>query len=215
MIRNPMKKVMWIGKATVFAVGLAVTLAVLLGVATTALAAMPGDPLKLGKINKINRLTTLVGSTTGAVLRVDNDGTGTALSLEASADKPPLVVNNSAGTATNLDADQLDGQDASAFLPGEIYEKSVSGSVPADNSAGLTVSCDPQDVAVSGSYAISQAGRDLNVTSERRVDERFDAETGETNPSGWHVIAENTDTTASATLTVYVNCADRLPARTL
>jgi hypothetical protein len=48
----------------------------------------------------------------------------------------------------------------------------------------------------------------------RRVDDRFDAETGQINPSGWHVIADNPDTTESGDLTVYVNCADRSPAHT-
>lgn len=46
-------KVMWVGRATVFTIGLAVTLALMLGVATTALAAVPGDPFKLGKINAV------------------------------------------------------------------------------------------------------------------------------------------------------------------
>jgi hypothetical protein len=67
-------------------------------------------------------------------------------------------------------------------------------------------------VAVSGSYATS--GSRLDVTSERRVDDRFDEETGQTNPSGWHVIAENPDTSAEGTITVYVNCADRAPIHT-
>lgn len=86
-----------LGRAPVFTVGLAVILAVVLGVATTALAAMPGDPFRLGKINSINRLSTLVGTTANAMLRVDNNGSGPALSLEANAGRPPVVVNAAAG----------------------------------------------------------------------------------------------------------------------
>ena len=41
--------------------GLAMTLALMLGGATTALAAVPGDPFKLGRVNTINALTSLVG----------------------------------------------------------------------------------------------------------------------------------------------------------
>jgi hypothetical protein len=201
-----------LGKMTVFAVGLAVILAVLLGVATTALAAVPGDPFRLGRINSIDRLSTLVGTTANAMLRVDNNGTGPALSLEAGAGNPPVVVNAAAGKATNLDADELDGQDSSEFLPAEIYEKSASQTISPDSSAGTTATCDSGDVAVSGSYATS--GARLEVTSERRVDDRFDEEMGETNPSGWHVIAGNPSTSESGTLTVYVNCADRAPAHT-
>jgi hypothetical protein len=39
--------------------GFAVMLAVVLGVGTTALAAVPGDPFKLGKANAVNALTSL------------------------------------------------------------------------------------------------------------------------------------------------------------
>lgn len=201
-----------LGRATVFAVGLAVILAVVLGVATTALAAVPGDPFRLGRINSIDRLSTLVGTTANAMLRVDNNGSGPALSLEANAGNPPVVVNAAAGKATNLDADELDGQDSSAFLPAEIYENSASQEISPDSSSGTTATCDSGDVAVSGSYAIS--GARLEVTSERRVDDRFDEEMGQTNPSGWHVIATDPDTSASGTITVYVNCADRAPSHT-
>lgn len=207
-------KTIRLGRATVFAVGLTVILAVVLGVATTALAAMPGDPFRLGRINSIDRLSTLVGTTANAMLRVDNNGSGPALSLEANAGRPPVVVNAAAGTATNFDADELDGRDSSAFLPAEIYEKSASQEISPDSSSGTTVTCDPGDVAVSGSYAVSQAGASLQVNSERRVDDRFDAETGQTNPSGWHVIANNPDTSTGGTITVYVNCADRAPLHT-
>jgi hypothetical protein len=202
---------MKLGRATVFAVGLAVILSMVLGVATTALAAMPGDPFKLGRINSIDRLSTLVGTTANAMLRVDNDGTGPALSLQAGANRPPIVVNAAAGKATNLDADELDGQNSSAFLPAEIYENSASQTISPDSSSGTTATCDSGDIAVSGSYAITQTGASLEVTSERRVDDRFDEETGQTNPSGWHVIAENPDTSAEGTITGYVNCADRAP----
>lgn len=202
---------MKLGRATVFAVGLAVILSMVLGVATSALAAMPGDPFRLGRINSIDRLSTLVGTTANAMLRVDNDGTGPALSLQAGAGNPPVVVNAAAGTATNLDADELDGQDSTDFLPAEIYEKSASQTIPVGSSSGTTATCDSGDIAVSGSYAITQTGASLEVTSERRVDDRFDEEMGQTNPSGWHVIAENPDTSAEGTITVYVNCADRAP----
>ncbi|HEX6708729.1 MAG TPA: hypothetical protein VF068_00230 [Rubrobacter sp.] len=203
-----------VGRATVFAVGLAVILAVVLGVASTALPAVPGDPFRLGRMNSIDRLSTLVGTTANAMLRVDNNGTGPALSLEAGAGNPPVVVNAAAGKATNLDADELDGQDSSALLPAEIYEGSTTQTISPGSSSGTTATCDTQDVAVSGSYSISQAGAYLEVTSERRVDDRFDLETGQTNPSGWHVIAANPETSADGTITVYVNCADRAPIHT-
>jgi hypothetical protein len=110
-------KVMWVGRATTFCVGLAVVLAVAFGVGTTALAAVPGDPFKLGRLNTVDRLTSLAGTVAGPLLRLDNNGGGPALALESEAGKAPLTVNAEAGKAANLDADRLDGQDASAFLP--------------------------------------------------------------------------------------------------
>jgi hypothetical protein len=50
MIGSMVSKVMWVGRATVFVVGLAVIVALLFGVATTALGAN-GDFFKLGRSN--------------------------------------------------------------------------------------------------------------------------------------------------------------------
>src|SRR5215207_656470 len=165
MTNNSMSRVMRLGRAKVFAVGLAVVLTVVLGVATTAPTAVPGDPFRLGRVNYIDRLSTLVGTTANAMLRVDNNGTGPALSLEVGAGNPPVVVNAAAGKATNLDADELDGQNSSAFLPAEIYEKSASQEIFPGSSSGTTATCDPGDLAVSGSYTISQSGARPVVTS--------------------------------------------------
>ena len=75
-MRNAASKVMWVGRATVFMVGLAVMLALVLGVATTALASIPGDPFRLGQTNGIDAMSTLVGNVAGTMLRVDNNSTG-------------------------------------------------------------------------------------------------------------------------------------------
>ena len=72
-----LSKVMWVGRATIFLVGLAVILA--LGVASMAFAAATGDPLRLGQVNRINdALTTLIGSNSGAMMAIDNDSTAAA-----------------------------------------------------------------------------------------------------------------------------------------
>jgi hypothetical protein len=128
MVRSVFGKVMWVGRATVFLVGLAVILALVFGMATAAFAALskPGDPFKLGVVNEINRLTTLVGAKSGAMLKVDNNGTGSALQLEAGAGKPPLVVKANSGTATNFSADRLDGMDSSQLAPRGYAQVSVS-----------------------------------------------------------------------------------------
>jgi hypothetical protein len=49
------------------------------------------------------------------MLKVDNNGTGPALNLQVEPNRSPLTVKAGAGKAINLNADQLDGKDESAF----------------------------------------------------------------------------------------------------
>lgn len=117
MTKSVLAKVVWVSRATTFCVGLAVVLAVVFGAASTALAAVPGDPFRLGQLNTIDRVSQLAGAVAGPLLVVDNNGSGPAMDLRVEPGKAPLRVNATAGKATNLDADRIDGQDASAFLP--------------------------------------------------------------------------------------------------
>ena len=91
-------KVMWVGGATIFLVGLAVILALVLGVASMAFAAAAGDPLRLGQVNRINdALTTLIGSNSGAMMAIDNDSTAPtarALDLRVEENRAPMRVNS-------------------------------------------------------------------------------------------------------------------------
>jgi hypothetical protein len=117
MLRSATSKVMWVGRATVFMVGLSVMLALVLGVATTALAAIPGDPFRLGQTNGIDAMSALVGNVASPMLRVDNSSTrvgATALDLRVEPGKAPMKVNSGARVA-NLNADRVDGKEASAF----------------------------------------------------------------------------------------------------
>ena len=127
-MRSIFFKVMWVGRATVFTVGLAVTLALMLGVATVALAAVPGDPFKLGRINTINTISTLVGSASTSMLRIDNNGSGAALDLRVQPGKAPMKVDSDVQVA-NLNADRLDGNSAEDFY---YYNEKVNDSVRAD-----------------------------------------------------------------------------------
>jgi uncharacterized membrane protein YgcG len=177
--------VMWAGRATVFLVGLAVTLAVMIGVATAALGAVPGDPFKLGRINTIGRITQLVGSTNNAMLRIDNNSKGpdaTALELEVDPKKPPIRTNsltkvenlhadlldgrsasqfaNGVG-GTAVDADNLDGKDSTAFVPVDTY--SVVDSRPGQGGGQIAsrgARCDSGDMVLNGGYS---SGPDDNL----------------------------------------------------
>jgi len=140
----------------VFIVGLAVILALVLGVATAVLSA-PASTFKLGQINTSNAVSTLVGAVAGSNLKIENtnttDASATALELKVAQGKAPLTVNADAGKATNLDADELDGNDSAAFFSGSTY---MVTSQPTDNSTGthtnIALRCDIGDVALGGGY---------------------------------------------------------------
>ncbi len=163
MLRRAASKVMWVGRATVFLVGLAVVLAVALGVATSTLAAVPGDPFKLGRVNAVDRLTTLIGNAPGAMLRVDNDGFGTALDLRVGASSAaptakvvaPMTVDSQAKVA-NLNADEVDGMDSARFM--RNFAHRIVTRSPSDSSTpkDVTASCPEGERAVSGGASIER-----------------------------------------------------------
>jgi hypothetical protein len=113
------KKVMLLGRVTTFVVGLAVILAISVGVASTALAGTGvGATFNLGKVNTVNAISKLVGSVAGSSLQIDNNSTdaaATALDLQVEPGKPPMKVNSST-EVQGLNADQLNGKSANEFL---------------------------------------------------------------------------------------------------
>lgn len=124
-------KVMWVGRATTFCVGLVVVFSVVLGVGTTALAAVPGDPFKLGRANVVDRASGLFGKAAGALFVIDNNGTGPALDLRVGASTTPAAGEtvapmrvDSQAKVVNLNSDELDGMSADGFY--------ASGSTVAD-----------------------------------------------------------------------------------
>jgi hypothetical protein len=106
--------VAWVGRAASMVFGLTLVLALVLGLATMALAAAPGDPFKLGKNNTINRLSALVGSTANAMLKIDNNGSGPALDLRVEPGSAPMTVDSET-RVDRLNADELDGLNSTDF----------------------------------------------------------------------------------------------------
>jgi hypothetical protein len=167
MLRSAASKVMWVGRATVFVVGLAVILALVLGVATTAFGAN-GDALKLGQGNVATKITALGGAlgVNGPMLKLVNKNAGTddtALRLEVDPGEAPMSVNSST-RVDSLNADQLDGQDSSQFVPtstnsfvrNNLYRAESAlglGTQLGDGTFTLSASCDPGDVMLSGGPA--------------------------------------------------------------
>lgn len=117
MARKIFYKTIRISRGLALATGAVVISAVVLGAATAALAAAPGDPFRLGKVNAINKVTKLVGKAKSPRLVIDNNGSGVALRLLVESGKPPMQVNSSKKVA-RLNADRLDGKDSTDFVSG-------------------------------------------------------------------------------------------------
>lgn len=113
------KKVVWVGRATVFLVGLAVILALVLGVTSMAFGAN-GDFFKVGRTNLASAVSVLTKS-----------GAGPALSLNV--DSGPSLKVNSAAKVAKLNADELDGLDSTNFAPNAAepwHEVGAAGEPP-------------------------------------------------------------------------------------
>lgn len=110
------------GKAMLLCLGLAATLVLAsAALAGAAEAKKQGVPyLKKGVTNLVESATALVGFVAdGSVLKLDNNsktGNATALDLQVEPGNAPLTVNKEAGTATNLDADKVDGKDSTELV---------------------------------------------------------------------------------------------------
>ena len=73
----------------------------------------------LGRSNAVNAVTALSGSTNGTQFHIQNLNTGKSaagLGIKVAAGRPPLIVN-SATKVEHLNADFLDGVNASGFQP--------------------------------------------------------------------------------------------------
>jgi len=118
MLRSIAARALWLTKGAALFGGAVVTLALVLGVGTMAVAAVPGDPFKLGQYNRVDGLTVLASTLAGPVLRVDNDGSGPALDLRVGPTGPaatktvaPMEVDSTKRVKW-LNVDQLDGKSA-------------------------------------------------------------------------------------------------------
>ena len=196
-------KVMWLGKAAVFLVGFAVILVLGLGATTTALAGTGiGATFNLGKKNTVDRLSALVGSTDKALLFIANNSTGTnatALDLRVTSGLAPMSVNSST-KVSNLNADFVDGRNASSFLADSIYRlgqgQERTGDALGDGSKVLRQSCLPGDRLLSGGPASVNAASD--------VLDSFAADT-----STWQARINDSAVSGGDSFTVVILCVDQ------
>ncbi len=200
MVRSAAGKVMWVGRATVFLVGLSVILALVFGAASMALAGTGvGDTFNLGRLNTVNQLSRLVGSTDNAMLRIDNNSAGTnatALDLQVEPGHAPLKVD-SLTRVSNLNVDFVDGHSASSFVASFTYREEdppTTGTAFGGNTRLVNESCDPGDRLLTGGPA--------NIDEGTIVLESFPADT-----NTWRVRIQN-DATLDE-FNVVVLCANQ------
>jgi hypothetical protein len=168
VIRSAAGKVMWVGRAAVFLVGMAVILALVVGLATAALAGTGvGATFNLGKLNTVNRISQLVGAPDNAMLRIVNNSNGTsatALDLQVQPASPPLEVNSST-MVPNLNANYVDNRRASSFMASGTYRlgqgQERAGNALGDGSKVLSQSCLAGDRLLSGGPASVNAASDV------------------------------------------------------
>ena len=205
LTKTILSRIWRLGRGTATVMGLAVLLALTVRLATAALGAVPGDPFKLGRLNAVNGVTQLVGKSAGTMLRVDNNSSAKnsrVMSLEVQPGKAPLSVNASAGKATNLDADKLDGKDSTSFFSGKTYQAQS----PVNNGTGggsLVISralCDQGDRVLGGGASAGNIAEDDLVQSIP-----INA------PSGWQAIVR--DNGNGQTISASALCADFPPLR--
>src|SRR3712207_2464124 len=115
-----LSKAAMLAKGMAMVWGVALTLALVLGLSSVALAGTGvGATFNLGQTNTVNAISKLVGSVAGPSLQIDNNSTNaaaTALDLQVEAGKAPMKVSANAGKATNLDADRVDGKDRKSVV---------------------------------------------------------------------------------------------------
>lgn len=107
--------------------------AVLVSTGTAAAASY----LVLSTTNTASTTTTLRSAVNGTVLSIQNTNStgGTSargLSITVPAGRAPIVVGSTAGKATNLNADKLDGRDSTYFGQVRSFAASVAGSSVGD-----------------------------------------------------------------------------------
>ena len=174
MIGSLVAKVVWVGRATVFCVGLAVTLALIFGAASTAFASN-GNPWLLGNSNVATAITSLGGrlGVDGPMVRITNNNTegdavdtdDTALDLRVQSGEPPMWVNSDTKVA-NLNADKLDGKNSTEFISGYQMVEAATDLNLTDGKFKYADCPTGMEVVGGGASAFGEYGKVVVVRSE-------------------------------------------------
>jgi hypothetical protein len=154
------KKVAWVGRTASMVFGLALVMALLFGIATTALAGTGvGARFQLGQTNTVNAITKLVGSVAGPSLQIDNNSTGagaTALDLQVEPGKTPMTVNSDT-QVVNLNSDKLDGKSVDQIGVNGLARVVNISPANSDSPKVVTASC-PAGKVVVGTGSVINGG---------------------------------------------------------
>lgn len=215
LTKTIVKRTMWLGRGTATVMGLAMLLALTIGTATTALAAVPGNPFKLGQVNAINAASAISGNFNNAMLRVTNTSTGpsaTALNLQVEPGKPPMRVNSTT-EVQGLNVDSLDSKNSSDFLqepsdredflPDNTYTEVEESFGPGSGRlAFFSAFCDEGDIALGGGGADTAPGSGAQFVGS--IPHQSDSR-------GW--TAQFIDSDNGSRFSATVRCADFPPLR--
>ncbi len=175
MLSSLAKKLAWMARTTTTVVGLAIMLALVFGMATTALAGTGvGARFDLGKANTVNQISKLVGSVAGPSLQIDNNSDGvsaTALDLQVEPGKSPMKVNSVTKVA-DLNADKLDGKSANQ-LTRITFAQNAPRRIERDTTLEASITAPTAGfLLINATTAVTQ--NDNNVIGFISVDGNFD-----------------------------------------
>ena len=237
MLRSAARRVLWVAKGMALFGGAAVTLALVLGLGSAALAGTGvGARLHLGKTDAVDAVSALAGTVSGPTLRLENgaedrlaaallelrvahdgitpmrtDSTQTVADPSADSVDGRDAPSFAAGTGGKADdADRLDGKDSTAFVPTKTYtvQDRAEGAGGGSRERRLA-ECDPGDLALSGGgFSLDPVNADVLLSS---------FPTDLRPPSGladaWRVEYQDNGFTNNIEIVALVNCADLPPLR--
>jgi len=202
--------ILWLGRGAATMMGLVIILALVLGVATSALAGTGvGATFDLGRTNTVDAISRLVGSTDNALLKIENSDTGTsatALDLRVEPGQAPMKVDSST-KVVGLNVDEVDGQSASAFLGTNDKAADATHADFADKAAGATFAdgADEAEHAAKADDATHalQADRATRAADANKVDGLNADEIG---VNGWLREEEESASNSVSPKTVTAHC---------
>ncbi len=117
-----------------------------------------GQNFVLGQINKAASMTKLTGNVSGGpALQVSNPSTASgskALQLSVAQGRAPLTVNATAGRATNLNADKIDGKDLTQIGVNGLQRVEKESAEDSKSPKQVTATCPSGKVLVGTGFDI-------------------------------------------------------------